>query len=247
MKIVGIIPARLKSTRLPAKALVDIGGLPMVVHVFKRAQLSSSLDTVIVATDSKEIFDSVLLHGGTPVMTSPRHNTGSDRIAEVASNLDADIIVNIQGDEPLLNPSHIDAVVEPMTTDKKIKVAVLVTRYSKKNSASDIKAVLSLNNDILYCSRTDLPSDARSDVESMWKLCFVVPFRKDFLLEYTLWAQTPLEKIEFNEYLRILEHGYKIRAVIVENAHISVDTAEDLEIVRGLMEKDTIRHKYMPR
>jgi len=107
MKIVGIIPARLKSTRLPNKALVDIEGLPMIVHVFKRAELCPSLNEVLVATDSQEIYDTVTGAGGKAVMTSSAHQTGTDRIAEVTGNIDADIVVNIQGDEPLLDPDHI--------------------------------------------------------------------------------------------------------------------------------------------
>lgn len=244
MKIVGVIPSRLKSTRLPNKALVDIEGLPMIVHVFKRAQLSSVLDEVFVATDSKEIYDAVISYGGKAVMTSSEHQTGTDRIAEVAKKIDADIVINIQGDEPLLDPNHIDKVVKPLVEDQDLQVVVLVTPYSEKNSSSDIKAVLDLNNNILYCSRTDLPSDARSQIDLMWKMCFIVPFRKDFLLEYTSWEQTPLERLEYNEYLRILERGHKIRAVAVDSAHISVDTAGDLIKVKEIMRSDKLREKY---
>lgn len=245
MKVVGIIPSRLKSTRLPGKALIEIEGIPMVIHVLKRAELSTVLDEVIVATDSSEIFDCVKRYGGKAVMTSSKHHTGTDRIAEVASGIDADIVVNIQGDEPLLDPGHIDKVVGPLLSDNDLQVAILTTPYRKKNSPSDIKAVVDLEGNILYCSRTDLPSDARSSVDVMSKMCFIVPFKKDFLLKYASWDETPLEKIEFNEYLRILEHGYKIRAVPVDDAHISVDTPEDLEIVRDLMISDKTKKQYM--
>jgi len=245
MKTVGIIPSRLKSSRLPNKALVDIEGLPMIVHVFKRAELASSLDEVIVATDSEEIYEVVTAASGKAIMTSASHNTGSDRVAEVAEKLECDVVVNIQGDEPLLDPEHIDKVVEPLLSEEDVQVAVLVTPYKKKGSSSDIKAVLDLKGNILYCSRTDLPDTSRSQIDTMWKMCFIVPFRKDFLLKYTSWDETPLEKIEFNEYLRILENGYKIRAVSVDNAHISVDTPEDLKIVKEIMKKDEIKKKYM--
>ncbi len=244
MKVIGMIPSRLKSTRLPNKALIDIEGLPMVIHVLKRAQLSSALDDVFVATDSKEIFDAVKKHGGKAVMTSPDHHTGTDRIAEAAGKMDADIVVNIQGDEALLDPKHIDMAVKPLLNDRDLQVAVLVAPYRKTNSPSDIKAVLDLDGNILYCSRTDLPSTARTKIDAMLKMCFIVPFRKDFLLKFTSWEQTPLEKIEFNEYLRILEHGYKIKAVRVEDAHISVDTPEDLEIVRDIMKTDRLKDMY---
>ena len=245
MKIIGVIPSRLKSTRLPNKALIDIEGLPMVVHVFKRAQLCPVLEEVFVATDSKEIYDTVLSYGGKAIMTSTEHQTGTDRIAQAVADMPVDIVVNIQGDEPLLNPEHIDKVVQALIEDGNLQVAALVTPYSEKNSYSNIKAVLALNNDILYCSRADLPSDVRGKVSTMWKMCFIVPFRKDFLLEYTSWRQAPMEKIEFNEYLRILEHGYRIRAVPVDNAHISVDTARDLTEVKKLMKSDKIKEKYI--
>lgn len=245
MNVVGIIPSRLKSTRLPNKALIDLEGLPMVVHVLKRAQLCPSLREVYVATDNQEIFDVITRHGGKAIMTSDKHQTGTDRIAEAVKNIDADIIVNIQGDEPLLDPDHITKVLEPFKKEEDVQIAILVTPYKVKNSPSDIKAVLDMNNNILYCSRTDLPSDARKPVEVMWKMCFMVPLRKNFLLKYASWQQTPLEKTEFNEYLRILEHGYKIRAVPVERAQISVDTPEDLAKVRELFKHDVIKKKYL--
>ncbi|MFH1878920.1 MAG: 3-deoxy-manno-octulosonate cytidylyltransferase [Candidatus Omnitrophota bacterium] len=244
MKVTGIIPSRLESKRLPGKALTEIEGLPMIVHVFKRASLSSRLDEVIVATDSAAIFDTVIKHGGKAVMTSPAHQTGTDRVAEAARDMDSGIIVNIQGDEPLLDPEHIDRAVDPLIRDQGVNVSVLVTPYTEKDSISDIKAVLDLDNNIMYCSRADLPSNARTCVETMWKMCFIVPFKKDFLLRYSSWGQTPLEKIEYNEYLRILERGYKIRAVPVDNAHISVDTPDDLRKVTAIMADDKIKLKY---
>ena len=217
----------------------------MVIHVLKRAQMSQSLKAVLVATDSREIYNVVTHYGGKAVMTSQEHTTGTDRIAEAVRGIDADVVVNIQGDEALINPSHIDRVIQPLASQKDIQVAVLVTPFTKKNSPSDIKAVLDLNDDILYCSRNDLPSDARTPVPTLWKMSFLVPFRKSFLMQYTSWSPTPLEKIEFNEYLRILEHGFKIKAVRVDHADISVDTPEDLEEVRLLMKKDKLRERYM--
>ncbi|MDD5691370.1 MAG: 3-deoxy-manno-octulosonate cytidylyltransferase [Candidatus Omnitrophica bacterium] len=244
MKAIGIIPVRVESSRLPQKALIDICGLPMIAHTFFRAKLSNALDELYVATDSDRIKDIIENIGGKVIMTGSFHKTGSDRIAEAAKSVDADIIVNIQGDEPLLNPEHVTLAVEALKNDANVNIAVLVTPYQVKNSDSDIKAVLDLNDFILYCSRNDLPSDKRTLVKVMWKMCFIVPFRKDFLLQYTSWEQTPLEKIEFNEYLRILEHGYKIKAVRVEQASISVDTPKDLEIVRSFMVNDKIFNEY---
>jgi len=245
MKIVSIIPARMESSRLPNKALVDIEGLPMIVHTFKRTELSNALDDVYVATDSDEIKEAVESNGGKVIMTGSHHQTGSDRIAEAAQNIDADIIVNVQGDEPLLDPEHIDAAVKPMKEDESINIVILVTPYTNRENPQDIKAVLDLNDYILYCSRTDLPSETRIKVDRIWKMSFIVPFRKEFLLQYAAWEQTPLEKIEYNEYLRILENGYKIKAVKVDGVQISVDVPDDLEIVRNKMKTDIIKHKYM--
>jgi 3-deoxy-manno-octulosonate cytidylyltransferase (CMP-KDO synthetase) len=245
MKIVGMIPARLESSRLPEKALADICGFPMVVHTFRRSMLAKTLDEVYVATDSDRIRQVVERHGGKVIMTGRHHKTGSDRLAEACQKVDSDIVVNIQGDEPLVHPDHIDAIVEPLIQDPSLQISVGVTPYTKKNSTSDIKAVLDLEGNILYCSRTDLPSDARTTVNRMLKMSFIVPFRKEFLLKYASWAPTPLEQIEYNEYLRVLEHGIKIRAVLVYDAKISVDTPSDLEEVRKLMEKDTIKFEYM--
>lgn len=244
MEVVGMIPARLESSRLPGKALIDIEGLPMVIHTCKRSQLAKSLDEVYLVTDSEEIRKAGEKHDIKVIMTGNHHKTGSDRLAEACQKVECDIVVNVQGDEPLVDPQHIDAIVAPLINDSSVQIAVGVTPYKERNRTSDIKAVLDLDGNILYCSRTDLPSNARTEVKELLKMCFIVPFRKDFLLKYSAWEATPLETVEYNEYLRVLEHGYKIRAVMIENADISVDTPEDLEIVRQLMAKDRIKERY---
>jgi len=245
MKVVGMVPARLQSSRLPKKALIDIQGMPMVIHTCKRAQLARSLDEIYLVTDSEVIKQAGESYGIKVIMTGTHHQTGSDRLAEACQSVDCEIVVNIQGDEPLVNPEHIDAIVTPLLEDSSLQISVGVTPYKKKNSSSDIKAVLNLDGNIMYCSRTDLPSDARTPLEELLKMVFIVPFRKNFLLQYTSWDPTPLEQVEYNEYLRVLEHGVKIRAVKVDGAKISVDTPEDLEEVRQLMLEDKLRFKYM--
>ena len=243
-KVIAILPARLESTRLPRKALKDICGLPMIVHVFKRCLLSQKLDEVYVATDSFEIKEVVEKYGGKVIMTSSKHETGTDRIAEAALELDAEIIVNIQGDEALVNPEYIDRVANELIENPDINVGILVNSFSKKDSPSDIKVVLNKNNDVMYLSRSDIPSGSRLNNPPMLKAYHIVPFRKKFLLEYAQMDRGSLEKIEFNEYVRILENGERIRAVYVESDAISVDTPEDLQYVREVMPYDLWFHQY---
>ena len=243
MKIVGMIPVRMESTRLPHKAIRDICGLPMIIHTLKRTMLAKELDEVYVVTDSQEIKELVESNAGVVIMTSADHQTGSDRLAEAASKIEANIIVNIQGDEALVNPKHIDQSIQGLINSD-AQVSILLTKFSKRNSPGDIKAVVNLKNEIMYISRTDLPSDARVEVKNMLKAYHVVSFRKDFLIKYAALEQTPLEKIEYNEYLRILENGYKIQGVMVDSDSVSVDTEEDLKYVTKKMQNDEIYHQY---
>jgi 3-deoxy-manno-octulosonate cytidylyltransferase (CMP-KDO synthetase) len=237
-KVAAILPARLESSRLDRKVLADICGIPMIIHVYKRCLLAKTLDEVFVATDSIEIKNVVEKYGGKVIMTSANHQTGTDRIAEAVKNLDFEIIVNVQGDEALVNPNYIDKVVSELHENPEVNVGILVNSFSKRNSPSDIKVVLNDNNDVMYFSRSDIPSNSRTKNSPMLKAYHILPFRKDFLIQYAQWDKGALEQIELNEYLRILEHGYRIRAVYVESDAISVDTLADLEYVRSLMKDD---------
>ena len=243
-RTIAIIPARLESSRLPGKALLDICGLPMIGHVFKRCEFAESLDEVFVATDNDEIRQVVEQYGGKVIMTSSHHENGTERIVEAAKNMDADIVVNVQGDEALVNPTYIDKAVDALYENPDLNVSILVNPYEKRLSPSDIKVVLNEYDDVMYFSRADIPSDARVDNPPLLKAYHIVPFRKDFLLQYAGWEKGKLERIEFNEYLRILEKGYKIRAVRVDSDAVSVDTEEDLDNVRNAMISDSIFKKY---
>lgn len=245
MKALGIIPARMRSSRFPGKPLVDILGMPMVIHVLKRAQLSKNLSEVYVATDSPEIFDCVLNHGGKAIMTSTAHQTGTDRIAEACDKLRCDVVVNIQGDEPLVKPEDIDKLVESMIADPAIYFSTLVCKTPKFHDTTECKVVMDCNKDIMYMSRSDIPSNIRSRFQYLHKLYCVVAFRKKWLKKFSCWPQTELEKIEYIEYLRILENGYNIRAVVIEAYTTSVDTPEDLKAILKMMEKDTVRLRYL--
>jgi len=244
VKVAALLPCRLESSRLPRKALADICGLPMIVHVYRRCLQAETLDDVYVVTDSEEIQKEVERLGGKVLRTRSDHQTGTDRIAEAAEKLDHGIVVNVQGDEALVDPGHIDAVVSGLRDDPEAQVAILVNPFKKYGSPSDIKTVLDERGYVMYFSRSDIPSSARTPEPPMLKAYHVVPFRRDFLLRYASWPKGKLETIEFNEYLRILEKGHKIRAVEVESGAVSVDTPEDLEFVRGEMEKDALFAGY---
>jgi 3-deoxy-manno-octulosonate cytidylyltransferase (CMP-KDO synthetase) len=244
-KVVGMIPARLESSRLPAKALKDICGLPAIAHTCLRTQLAKRLHEVYVATDSPAIRDAVLAHGGQVIMTGP-HRNGSERIAEAVAGIDGDVIVNIQGDEILIDPDHIDAIVEPMLSNPALSFCVGVTPFDRENSPADFKAVTDRAGNLLYCSRADIPYRLHRGAapENRLKMVFVVGFRRQALLRFVNWEPTPLELSEPNEFLRILEYGERIQTVRVENSHVSLDTEDDLKEIRLLMARDTLRHRY---
>ena len=244
MRSVALIPARMQSSRFPGKPLVGICGLPIIIHVYLRCKLARNLDDVFVATDSLEIQKEVEHYGGKVIMTSAEHETGTDRIAEAAMQIKADIIVNVQGDEALVNPEYVDKVVNVLQQEPGVDVAMLVNPFSKRNSPSDIKVVLDEADNVLYLSRSDIPSDSRTSNPPMLKAYHIVPFRKSFLQKYASWEKGKLEQIEFNEYLRILEKGYKIRAVHVDSDAVSVDTQFDLDFVRKKMPHDSFFALY---
>jgi 3-deoxy-manno-octulosonate cytidylyltransferase (CMP-KDO synthetase) len=242
-RVIGVIPSRYKSSRLPGKPLKDIAGMPMVVHVLKRAQLSVVLDEIIVATDDQRIFDVVEPFGGTAMLTSPAHDNGIVRAHEVSEKVPCDTVVIINGDEALLNPDHIDAGVAALKKSG-APVSLLYNDYYKTNLPSDFKVVVNNKNEIMYITRSDIPSDARSPVKKMYKAYHIMTFTKKFLDLYVTLEQTPLDKIEYHEIIRVLEHGYKIQGKKVESSAISVDTADDLDYVRNVMGSDSIYKKY---
>ena len=178
MKAVGIIPVRLESSRLKEKAIADICGLPMFVHTYMRAKMSDSLDEVFLATDSELIAEISRLYDINVIMTKTSHTNSTERIAEACEKINCEIIVNIQGDEPLLYPKHIDKIIEPMLSDSSVEVSIGVTKFNKSESPSDIKAVLDLNDDILFFSRNDIPFDYKKNINQFWKLVFIVPHKK---------------------------------------------------------------------
>lgn len=242
MKIAAFIPARYSSTRLEGKPLALIAGKPMVQWVYERARAAKLPADVSVATDDERIFRAVESFGGRVVMTSSAHRSGTDRIAEAAAGTDADIIVNVQGDEPLLEPELIDAAVKPMLDDPGLQLSTLKTRIThaeEYHNPNAVKVVTDRDGFALYFSRSPLPY-AKTPFDDMpapaYKHIGLYVYRKDFLLKFSKLKPTPLEESESLEQLRALENGYRIKVVEVSYNPVSVDTLEDLEKVRGIME-----------
>lgn len=239
MKIVGIIPARYGSTRLPGKPLAQILDKPMIEWVYKSVKKSRLVERIIVATDDRRVYDAVKNFGGEVMMTPEDIQTGSDRIAYIANQLqDAEIIVNIQGDEPFISGAIIDDAVMPLVVDQKLQVSTLVkkiTTQDELNNPSVVKVVFDNFSCAIYFSRSPIPyfRDLASiqnalDSGRFYKHIGMYVYRKDFLLHYTKLPQSALEDAEKLEQLRIIENGFDIRVVETEVESIAVDTAEDL-------------------
>jgi len=255
MKIIGIIPARLSSSRLSRKPMADILGMPMIGHVFLRSKLSQILDEVYVATCDQEIVDYIESIGGKAIMTANTHERASDRTAEALLKIEADtnekidIVVMIQGDEPMITPEMITASVEPILNDDTIKITNLMTKMNTKEEHEDpaeVKVVVDLNNFAMYFSREPIPSRKKGveDVPMLKQVC-IIPFKRDFLLSYNEMKQTPLEIIESVDMNRLLENGIKIKMVMRHEETYSVDTPDDLRNVNTKMENDPLLSKYM--
>ncbi len=242
MKVLGIIPSRYKSTRLPGKPLIDIDGMTMIERVYKRASKAKYIDELIVATDDKKIFDEVKRFGGKVMMTSPKHQSGTDRIAEIAVKTNYEIIVNIQGDEPFIPATNIDKVIAPMLRDRTLKSCTLAIRFKDIYDVMDInkiKVVLDKDNYAIYFSRSIIPFNTNESLAKLdlkktkyYKHIGLYAFRKDFLLEFAKMKVTDLENCEKLEQLRILENGEKIKVVTTTLDSLSVDTMQDLEKIK---------------
>jgi 3-deoxy-manno-octulosonate cytidylyltransferase (CMP-KDO synthetase) len=248
LNIVGVIPARYASTRLPAKPLVDLCGKPMVQRVVDQARQAKMLSRVIVATDDQRIADVLAINGAEFMMTPREIRTGSDRIAFVARQLpDADIIVNIQGDEPLIDPTVIDAAIRPMLNDARVLVATLVKKIVSSDELHNpnvVKAILDQEGNAVYFSRSAVPYLRDGAEMNRWHLQHdyykhlgLYVFQRGILLEFASWEETSLERMEKLEQLRMIEHGIKIKATVTDIDSIPVDTAEDAERVRTILMK----------
>jgi len=251
MQIVAIIPARYGSTRFPGKALADLDGKPMIQHVYERTLQASLVSRAIVATDDHRIAEVIHQAGGEAIMTSADHETGTDRLAEVARGLEADLIVNVQGDEPLIVPAMIDQAIEPFLHDPALQMGTLKSRVRCLHdflSPNVVKVVTDNNGYALYFSRSPLPffrdrwQDLKDDAFASGKLlCYkhvgLYVYQRDFLLTFATMPQTFLELAEKLEQLRALEQGIRIRVVETNFESLGVDTPEDLNKARERMLK----------
>ena len=244
-RVLVVIPARWASSRFPGKPLANIAGIPMIQRVVTQANKANCASEVIVATDDLRISDFVEESGGTAIMTSAEHESGTDRVAEVARDRDCDIVVNVQGDEPLIPPQNIDQVIRSLVDDSSISVTslrVLICNASDLLNKNITKVVVDKFDSALYFSRAPIPWDRDSWPESMegitkvsssrwFKHIGLYAYRKKFLMEYSSMPKSPLEKIEKLEQLRILENGIPIKVVETKLDSIGVDSQADIKII----------------
>ena len=254
MNIIGIIPARMGSSRFPGKPLAKILGIPMVGHVYFRSKMSKTLNEVYIATCDQEIGDYAESIGAKWVMTKDTHERASDRTAEAMLKIEqetgkkVDIVVMIQGDEPMVQPEMIDLAVQPFLEDASIRVTNLmapIKGVEEHNDPNCIKVVVDRESFALYFSREPIPSWKKGAKEvPMLKQVCIIPFTRDFLLKFNELEPTPLEKVESIDMNRVLEHGYKVKMVLENYETYSVDTPEDLKRVEGAMAKDELIKNY---
>ena len=250
MSIVAIIPARMASSRFPGKPLEPICGLSMIEHVRRRVSFCDFLDEVIVATCDTEIAAEIERHGGKVVMTSDRHESCVDRVAEAASNLDAELIINVQGDMPLVHPQSLEQLISPLLKEKNCMVTDMmgpIENNREMNSPHVVKVVFDICGNALYYSRTPIPFCKEKGSQGSllrYKQFGINAYRSKALFEFTSLPRTPLEKAESVDMLRLLENGLPVRMVSSSFSIVGIDIPEDLRLAEKLMENDALFNKY---
>lgn len=242
-KVIAIIPARYGSTRYPGKPLIKIGGRTMIQRVYERVSKSRYIEETIVATDDRRIHDEVMKFGGKVILTSNKHKTGTDRIAEAAKGINCDIIVNVQGDEPFIEYKVIDSAIKPLLDDKNLKVSTIATKYiGNLKDKNKVKVVFDNNHDAMYFSRSVIPFNFKRTVGTeYYKHIGLYVYRKDFLLKFSKSRQTKIEKAENLEQLRILSMGEKIKIVITKKDSLSIDTISDYNKAKKQVKGKTLK------
>lgn len=249
MKTIAVIPARMGSSRFPGKPLAQLLGRPMLEHVYKRVALSKTLSATYIATCDEEIRLAAENFGAHVVMTSDSHERASDRVAEAIADIDADLIVMVQGDEPMTHPDMIDAAVAPFHNDPQLGCVNLVRKIDNAADFQDtntIKVVMNQLGDAIYMSRQPIPTLAKSGFAqtAAYKQVCIIPFRRAMLQKYMRLPATPLEQLESVDMLRLIEHGYRVKMIHTTFDTQAVDTEADLLRVAKLMEVDSLLATY---
>jgi 3-deoxy-D-manno-octulosonate cytidylyltransferase len=238
MKTIAFIPARYAATRFPGKLMQMLGDKTIIRHTYENTKNTFLFDEVIVVTDSEIIFNEITHYGGYAIMSKQSHESGSDRIAEAVADIDVDIVVNVQGDEPFVKKELLQSLLNVFKNDlgEEIKVASLMHRIVNEQiiaNPNHVKVVVDTNNDALLFSRSIIPFHRDQNLEAVYfKHIGIYAFRKNALMNFTTWKPTPLEAIEKLEQLRYLENGVKIKMVLTGESPVSIDTPEDLEHAR---------------
>jgi 3-deoxy-manno-octulosonate cytidylyltransferase (CMP-KDO synthetase) len=241
MKIATIIPARYQSSRFEGKPLATIHGKPMIQHVYERSARSKAADMTVVATDDQRIQDAVEAFGGKVIMTNTVHHSGTDRLAEAAQLLDLsmdDIVINVQGDQPLIDPRSLDQVISPFETDDKLDMSTLAFRIvdpREKINPKDVKVVFDKTGNALYFSRAPIPFGRDKPAEDMYKHLGVYAYRRRFLDTFNQFPQGILENIEKLEQLRVLENGIPLRVVVTPFDSPEVDIPDDIQRIETII------------
>ncbi|MEP7373885.1 MAG: 3-deoxy-manno-octulosonate cytidylyltransferase [Chitinophagaceae bacterium] len=238
MKNIAMIPARYAATRFPAKLMQLLGTKTVIRHTYDATVATQLFDEVIVVTDSDIIYQEIIMHGGKAVMSKRTHESGSDRIAEAISNMNVDVIINVQGDEPFIQKEPLEKLVR-LFDDPAVRVGSLMRKIEDSNElikSSAVKVVVNKNNDALYFSRSVIPFAANTGMEAAYFLHIgVYGFRKETLLQFTQWPAAKLEQVEKLEQLRYLENAVPIRMAMVDFKSVAIDTPEDLERAEKLL------------
>jgi 3-deoxy-manno-octulosonate cytidylyltransferase (CMP-KDO synthetase) len=255
-KIITIIPARMKSGRFPGKPMAKIHGIPMIGHCWYRANMCKKHDGLYVATPDEEVYDYIKSIGGKPVMTSHKHKMCNDRVLEALLKVEKetkqryDIVLCLQGDQPMVYPQQIEGVLQPLIDDKNLQCTTMmdkITRIEDHDNPNKIKIVVDLNNYVLYMSREPIPSRKKCNdlgIIPMYRHVALTAFQRDFFEKMNSIEMTPLETVESIDDIRYLEHGYKVKAVFTDLLTDTVDTPEDLKYVEKLMKNDNLIKLY---
>lgn len=252
MKTIAVIPARMGSSRFPGKPIAKLLGRTMLEHVYKRVAMSTALQETYIATCDEEIRRVAQDFGARVIMTADTHERASDRVAEAATGIDAELIVMVQGDEPMTHPEMINAAVEPFRHDPQLGCVNLVRSIDNKADLHDfntIKVVMNQRGEALYMSRQPIPTAPNSPQLNVshpfaYKQVCIIPFRRETLLDFARLPPTPLEQLESVDMLRLLEHGYRVKMVKTEFNTQAVDTQADLDRVASLMKDDPLLASY---